>query len=107
MPHVTLNIDPDTLNRRSRGNWVTAYLNLTGWCGDDVDAESLRLWYDDTSLPPERWDAREALFMAKFSRPHLIELLADVFGEVELTVTGECAGVSFEGYDRIRVIATE
>jgi uncharacterized repeat protein (TIGR01451 family) len=107
-PHITVNIEPDTLNFRSRGSWITAYLNLTGlYDSHEVAGESLRLWYGDASLPPERWDAHDATLIAKFSRQHLIELLADVLGDVELTVTGEYAGEAFQGHDRIRVINPE
>jgi len=44
-PEVTLNVDPDTLNLKSKGKWITAYIEVTGGGYDagDIDVDSLSL----------------------------------------------------------------
>lgn len=103
-----LDINPNTLNLRSKGKWLTCYI----WLPEDYnvadiepnsvvleaepnDIEAQWIWFEE--------DEEEELAMAKFNRSELTEIL--VPGEVELTLTGELTdGTIFEGTDIIRVI---
>lgn len=116
---ATIDIDPDALNLKSRGKWVTAYIELPeGYDVADIDVSTVGLYeggnliagaephpteigdYDDDGVPD---------LMVKFDRQVLIDYLkAQGYGDgdmVELTVTGEVAGTPFKGFDTIRVIS--
>ncbi len=120
---VTIDIDPDTLNLKSKGNWVTCYIELPeGGSLEDIDRSTLLLeglipvdpkWiekpldsvigdYDSDGIPD---------LMVKFDRQALIDYLKgkDVADgdDVTLTVTGEIAGTAFVGTDTIRVLNKE
>jgi hypothetical protein len=109
---ATIDIDPDTLNLNSKGNWITAYIELPeGYDVSEIDVSTIKLNnkieaelkpteigdYDEDNIPD---------MMVKFDRKavHGILVPAD---EVQLTVTGKVAGVDFEGSDTIRVIDKE
>jgi parallel beta-helix repeat protein len=108
-----LDIDPDTLNLRSKGKWITAYIELPkGYEVADIDCSKIRL--EDTILADSCDRPLESVIgdydedgildlMVKFSRAD-VQLLLDS-NEVELTVTGELYdGTPFKGFDVIRVI---
>lgn len=103
-----LDIDPDTLNLKSKGKWITAYVGLPeGYDVNDIDVSTIRLDgtipaklrpteigdYDDDGSPD---------LMVKFNRRDLIAILSG--GEATLTITGEVNGIPFEGSDTIRVL---
>ncbi|MEW6592728.1 MAG: Ig-like domain-containing protein [Candidatus Hadarchaeota archaeon] len=105
---ATVDIDPDTLNLKSRGKWITAYIELpAGYSVGDINVGSLKLNgtvqveaspiaigdYNGNGVPD---------LMVKFSRSAVQALL--VPGEATLTVTGEVGSAVFEGSDTIRVI---
>jgi hypothetical protein len=113
---VTIDIDPDTLNLKSKGKFVTCYIELPeDYSVEDIDIDSVALTkindhlldpclctvdpseigdYDDNGIPD---------LTVKFDRQELIPLLG--VGEAELTVTGELVdGPKFEGTGTIRVI---
>jgi len=113
----TVDIDPDTLNLKSKGKWITAYIELPGDCNvSEIDASTILLNgtlgidpgaptaiedYDDDGVPD---------LMVKFDRPDVTDLiidgLQDMYGKVTLTLTGNLTdGTSFEGSDTIRVIS--
>jgi hypothetical protein len=116
---VDLEIEPETLNRTSNGNWVMAEIELPhGYRAADVDISSI--WLEGT-VPAAAWpyerrsrhrddgcDADRAEhdhggIKVKFARAAVIGLLPA--GErVPVHVTGTVAGVPFEGLDVIRVI---
>lgn len=98
----TINIDPDTLNLKSKGRWITAYITLNSpYEVNDIDITTIML--EDT-IPAEWGDIQGDILMVKFDRSDLQDLLP--VGTYNLKVTGELAdGTSFEGYsDEIRVI---
>ncbi len=114
---ASVDIDPNTLNLKSRGKWVTVYIELpesydvydidinTVMLNGEVPAESDPKYgfvkdpesrigdYDDDGIPD---------CMVKFDRLAVQGILA-VGDEVEITVTGEVGGIPFEGSDIIRV----
>ena len=122
---ATIDIDPDTLNLKSNGEWITTYIELPGSydvneivvstvklippSGDEVVVDSSAPTtvgdYDSNGIPD---------LMVKFDRATVIEYLGtvDTVGDgtgidedVELTITGELTGgTPFEGSDTIRVI---
>ncbi|MCJ2563012.1 MAG: hypothetical protein LN417_02845, partial [Candidatus Thermoplasmatota archaeon] len=98
---VTLDIDPDTLNLKSKGRWITAYLSAENASVYDINISSILL--QDT-LPPERWDYQDDILMLKFNRQDLIAIL-EVGESVEIKIGGKWEdGSDFEAFDHIRVI---
>ena len=112
----TIDIDPDTLNLKSKGNWITVYTELPeDYSVEDIDIYSVILSkingvllepplytigpseigdYDENDIPD---------LMVKFDRQELIPLLE--VGDVKLIISGELVdGPMFEGTDTIRVI---
>ncbi len=104
MIYATVDFDPDTLNRKSKGKWVTVYIGLPdGYDVSDIEIESVRLdgLSRADSSPTEITDG---ILMVKFDREEVIDLLEP--GEnVLITISGFLSnGLYFEGTDTIRVI---
>ena len=109
---ATIDLDPDTLNLKSKGNWVTAYIELPeGHDVADVDLATVLL---EETIPAPSHPANVGDhdhdgvpdLMVKFSRQDLIAYLKAnglTSGDVELAVTGYVDSVPFEGTDSIRV----
>ena len=98
---VSLDIDPDTLNLKSMGRWITAYLNAENASVHDIDVSTILL---QDALAPERWDYQDDVLMLKFNRQELIAML-EVGDSVEIKLTGKWKdGTAFEAYDTIRII---
>lgn len=99
---LSLDIDPDTLNIRSGGKWITAYLTTENAMAEDIDPSSLLL---NDFLKPEWWTIQnKTILMVKFDRTALqaILLMSD---SVAIKITGLWMdGKSFEVHDTIRVI---
>jgi len=112
---VEVDIDPDTLNLKSKGKWITAYIELPdGYSATDVDPSTIRLngvvpavadpkygFIKDPKLMDCDGDDLDE-FMVKFDRS-AVQAIVGV-GEVTLTITGMVGGVPFEGSDTIRVV---
>ncbi|MEW5871039.1 MAG: hypothetical protein AB1894_17325 [Chloroflexota bacterium] len=108
---VDVNIDPDTLNLKSSGGWVTAYIEVYGdYNVTDINLSTLFL---EGSLPISDYPFEIgdydnngiADLMVKFDRQVLIEYLAGTIGDVSLSITGTFSdGTPFEGSDAIAVI---
>jgi len=116
---ATIDFDPDTLNPKSQGKWVTAYIELpTGYDPRDINATTIRL--NDTLAPildpsygcvtdPSGYitdhdgDGIEER-LVKFDRTAVIALLSP--GTYPIRITGRLgSGPSFEGLsDSIRVL---
>lgn len=116
---ATIDIDPDTLNLKSKGKWITCYIELSeGYDVADIDASTILL---NDSLSPIL-DPKYGFVksedsyimdhdgdgilerMVKFDRSDVEDMLLP--GTYNLKVTGELKdGTTFEGYsDEIRVI---
>jgi len=102
-----INIDPDTLNLKDNGNYITCYIQLPdGYNVEDIDISSIKL--EDT-LTVEHGNIQDGILMVKFSRKDLIDYIKTLgltYPEyVTLEVTGELAGgTTFCGSDTIKVI---
>jgi hypothetical protein len=116
---ATIDIDPNTLNLRSKGKWITCYIELpSGYDVRDIDAETILL----EDLLPCELDPKYGFVkseesyimdhdgdgiperMVKFERSAVQGLLSP--GTYNLKVSGELiGGTYFEGYsDEIMVI---
>ena len=122
---ANIDIDPDTLNLRSKGKWITAFIGLpVGYDVADINRTSILLndtipddsfWvdkplqsvigdYDEDGIPD---------LMVKFDRAKVIKLISDAisssnnkFMEVALTLTGQFFdGTYFQGNDTIRIVS--
>jgi len=121
---ATIDIDPDTLNLKSNGEWITAYIELPeGYNVSDINVSTVNLVTPggtvsvDLNAPATvgDYDLDGAPdLMVKFDRLTVVSYLSttdvddDGTGtdyEVVLTIMGELTdGTSFEGTDTIRVI---
>jgi len=107
---ATIDIDPDTLNLKSNGKWITCYIELPeGYDVNDIAVASILLNGAVAAEPKPveigDYDADGvANLMVKFDMSAVQDLLEPA-DEVELTVSGELGdGTSFEGSDTIKVI---
>jgi hypothetical protein len=123
-PEPTLDLDPDTLNLKSKGRWITGYIELyDGRDVRDIDIGTLLL---NETIPAERWPYAVGDYdedgipdlMVKFNRSRVQEYIeglnlspggGGIFGYwVTLTVTGSFKdGTTFECSDTIRVLTAE
>ncbi len=98
---VRFDLHPDTLNLRSRGRWVTAYVATEDGGARDIDQRSMAL-----NGVPVSWTRvlDDATLMAKFDRAAFARTVQP--GDaVVVTLTGEWRdGSSFTATDTIRVI---
>lgn len=99
---VRLDFDPDTLNLRSRGKWVTAYLVAEDASTADVDPQSLRL----NGIAPAWARTSDGTLVAKFDRAAFAGTVQPG-EEVLVTLTGRWKdGSPFTATATIRVIHT-
>ena len=122
---VTIDVDPDTLNVKSHGEWITAYIELPeGYDVNDIDVSTINLITPAGDTVPVDLSAPATLgdqdgdgiddLMVKFDRTAVVAYLGteDVTEDEtgtdyyeELTITGELTDETpFEGSDTIRVI---
>jgi hypothetical protein len=109
---ASVNIDPDTLNLKSKGQFITAYITLPeclGKSGSDINPDTVRLVsYDSTSIglpaiPP--FDVEDGVLMVKFDRQQLIEILNSNTGTFTFNIEGNLYdGTGFYASDTIVVI---
>jgi len=103
---LRVNFDPDTLNKKSQGRWVTTYITLPG--GFDVkniDIKKVRLCHDDQSVP-SAWGEKQddGSLMIKFDREAVASILP-LGDRVQVLITGNYSDIPFIGEDYIRVIS--
>lgn len=108
---ATVDIDPDTLNLKSNGQWITAYITLPeGYNVEDIVLETV---YLDGILAA--WsEIQDGMYMVKFDRATVQACLtnepdydsAPKFYDMTLAITGNLVdGTPFEGSDTIRVLS--
>ncbi len=106
--NASVNIDPDVLNLKSSGKWITAYIEPPdGYDVQDINIDSVRL---GGFLDVQRSEIQGSVLMVKFDREGVVAYLEDLQvtppADVTLTVTGELGdGTEFTGDDTIRVIS--
>jgi len=122
---ATVDIDPDTLNLKSNGEWITAYIELPDDCDvNNIDISTVVLTTpsgDTVQVDPiapttvEDYDVDDIYdLMVKFDRATVVACMGETDAiddgtgidcEIELTIAGELTdGTQFEGTDTIRVI---
>jgi len=116
---ATVDIDPDTLNLKSNGEWVTAYLELPeSYHVEDIDTSTVMLNNTisvDSSAPTQIGDYDldgVPDLMVKFDRAYVIEWLGAIdYSEetgksclITVSVTGNVLDVLFEGLDTIKML---
>jgi hypothetical protein len=115
--NTSIDIDPDTLNLKSKGdkNAFTAYIELaSGYTVADINVSTIKLEangieiaaqlspnsvgdYDKDGVPD---------LIVKFGRQAIITALAGKTGDINMTVTGQLnSGLKFAGTDTIKVIS--
>jgi Tol biopolymer transport system component len=114
---ATIDIDPDTLNRKSKGKWITAYIEMPEeYSAGDIDISTVAIVAVDDAALDEPIYAESAPvelddydndgildLMVKFDRKVLIEHLDA--GDRKITIYGSLYNESkFQGSDIIRVI---
>lgn len=112
---ATVDVDPDTLNLRSRGNWITAYIELpTRYDLNNIDVSTVTLedtFSVDPNAPTQIGDHDidgVPDLMVRFNRTQLESYIYHVlgirYGSVTLKITGQLYdGTPFEGSDTIQV----
>ena len=114
---VEVDISPETLNLKSQGKWVTAYVELSeGFDVADVNVSTMKV---NGTVPAESSPAALGDYdsdgvpdlMVKFERAAVVQQIIDnapIQGRlmiVTLTISGELRdGTLFEGSDTIRAI---
>ena len=116
---ATIDVDPDVLNLKSKGKWISAYIELP----EDYDIRGIdrpTVTLNDT-IPVDPFWVDKPLesvigdhdndgitdLMVKFDRQVLIEYIRTegiTEAEVTLSITGKANGKSFEATDTIKVI---
>lgn len=110
MVTAAIDVDPNTLNLNSNGQWITVRLTLSeGYNVGDIDPDTVKI--DDVPLA---WsEIQNGAFIAKFDRASVQRTLTGLpdyeegtkFQDLILTVTGQLNnGQLFEGSDTIKVI---
>jgi len=117
---ATVNFDPDTLNLKSVGQWVTVYMELPvghGYDTSQIDVSSLKLngtvpaLSEPTQIGDYDGDGIADL-MGKFDRAAIIQWLGAIdysqdAGKsytIKVTITGTVNGVKFKGSDITRIL---
>jgi parallel beta-helix repeat protein len=113
-PTATIDIDPNTLNLRSKGKWITCYIELPEpYNVSDIDVDSILL-NDVLSISPSKksqftigdYDGDGVTdMMVKFDRQKVQELIGGPTISFDIKITGFLMdGTYFEGYDWIMAI---
>jgi hypothetical protein len=116
---VTIEVEPETLNRRSHGNWVMVEIELPkGYHAKDVQISSIRLEgtvpavtkpyhkgceHDRDHHRDHDSDHDDREIKVKFDRDAVLNVLPNG-NHVKVHVTGIVGSTTFEGVDTIRVI---
>lgn len=104
---ATVDIDPDTLNLDSQGQWITVYAYIETEYDGVIDVGTVKL---DDAVQAEWGEIQDdGRFMVKFDREAVIDYLIEMGcmdGDyVTLTVSGSFTnGVQFSGCDTISIV---
>ena len=107
---TTIDIDPDAINLKSAGNWITCYIELpNGFDVTDINISTILL---NNTLPAESWPINISDYdfdgimdlMVKFDLESVQDMLQPC-KSWELVVNGMLYdGTVFEGVDYVKVI---
>ncbi len=110
---AAVEVNPRTLNTKSKGKWITAYIQLPAqYDVCDIDGSTITLNYLNQGVSAEPAPTaiddynNDGVFdlMVKFKRADVSALLSGIKGPVVLSVSGELYdGAKFLGEDSIRV----
>ena len=108
---AVINVDPDTLNLKSNGQWITAYITLPeGYNAEDIVFEKVYL----NGISAVWSEIQDDVYMVKFDREMVQARLTNEPDydatlksyDLTLTITGELMdGTLFAGSDTIRVLS--
>jgi len=118
---ATIDIHPDTLNLKSKGKWITCFIELPeGYDASDINISTVML---NATIPVSLPDVPAPKpvptkigdhdgdgipdLMVKFNRTMVSELIlyrGITYGNVTLTITGEVNGTLFAGIDSIDAV---
>jgi len=123
---ANVEIDPETVNLKSNGNWITAYIELPpDHDVNDIDVSSVNMLvpnhqeqpidrsvdapsivgdYDSDGMPDLAVKFDRATVVAYLRTSDVADDDTGTTDEVILTVSGQVAGLPFTGSDTIRVI---
>jgi parallel beta-helix repeat protein len=103
---VTLDIDPDTLNLKSNGRWITVYITLPeGMEASDIEFDTISLGDGTFEVGGEYGEVDSNECKTKFDRSELEDQIGGPNEALELTLKGELTdGTPLTGSDTIRVI---
>lgn len=103
---AAIDIDPDTLNLKSKIKWVTAYIELPeDYDVTNIDVSTVNLWYEGNNVPAEWGDIQDDTLMVKFNGKAVQDLFTGPVDSATVAVAGELQdGTPFGGNDTIRVI---
>ena len=103
---AAIDIDPDTLNLKSKIKWVTACIKLPGGYNvAGIDVGTVKLWYEGNNVPAEWGDIQDGTLMIKFNGKAVQDLFTGPVDAATVAVAGELQdGTPFGGNDTIRVI---
>lgn len=97
--------NPETLNRKSQGNWVTVYIDLPdGFNEEDINISTIKLnGVVDAEIKPTGID-EDGILMVKFDR-EAVQALLETGENVEISISGYLFdGMEFGGTDTLSVI---
>lgn len=110
-----IDVNPDTLNLKSKGKWITCYIELPqGMDVKDIDVSTIKISDisgNSVDIPAEKRPTRigdndgDSVpdLMVKFDRSEVEDQSSP--GDATITITGELKdGTVFEGFDIINVI---
>jgi hypothetical protein len=105
---VILKITPNTLNLKSQGQWVTAFISNPPSCYKlkDIDPASILLTFgQNPGFAPDKVNSQGNKFMLKFDRQQLITLINGTTGNLDVIITGNFTdGIVFAGTTTLHVI---
>lgn len=108
--HADVEVNPNTLNKASKGGVVTVYIEIPGYDVNNIDLSIVKLSTNKGEVSAMLSHTEEGDhnnngipdLMVKFDREAVIDIV-DI-GDVEVTVSGKISGEDFQGSDIIHVI---